>query len=573
MAENQTPATAPYDLLAQTNPGYDADLWCKLDELYEGGFRIVANAKRYLPQFAGETLPRYNERLQHASYENYLGAIADQYIGQLFAQELVVAPAADKDDPSTAGEAPTPDGFWQDFAANADLKGNDFVCVVKEAFTSALLKKRGLIGCDFPLVDAPAPENRAEEDAQGRARGYAFNVDVCELLDWEYDSQVQRVVDLGGGNRVQFVVGKLKFAVLKRCVERRDALEQSRDTAVEEFKVWSLDETGHAAWRLYRTEPFKKKDGPNKQKHVPLVDQGVTKFTEIPLVEICMPPALWLGNKLGPMAIRHFRGTSTLDAAVDRALHEIPYVKLGPEIGGVGEALPPDVQQNPARGEDVRRTYREAGMHVLGHQDEIDFAGPEGKALTIRADLLDRLVDAFYRVCHQMAASVSNTKKALGRSGDSKAADWKATAIILCAFGALVRDLSKRVYDIISAARTENVVWVVHGLEDYEEIDRAILVQEGAQAAALPIPSKTFRVEYLFRLAMAYLGNVPPQTQESIKQEIANGVVAEEAMRDIANEVDDEEPDADDKGTADGGSGGDGAGASREANGKGTSPS
>ena len=558
-----------YAQLDQRNPEYDSDTWCKLDELYEGGFCILKNAARYLPRYAGEHQAKYAERLGAASYVNYLGAICDQFIGQLFEQELVVAPPADKDDAESVGEAPKADGFWEEFAHDADLRGNDFACVVKDAFTSALLKRRGLICCDFPFVDAEGeapPDTRAEEEAQGRDRGYAYCLPIEELLDWEYSSQVQRVAAVGDKAKVRWTVGRLKFAVTKRTIQQRDSIEASRSQIVEEFTVWRLED-GVAVWERYRTDPRGTDQSPDTNAEVKIVGNGKTSFREIPIVELCMPKSLWLGNKLGPMSIEHFQGRSGLNASVNRALFALLCITLGSEIKGPGEALPADRQQNPSRGDEVAKRYQDSGAHVLGSDDDMKYVEPEGKAFQVRSQLLKDLVDEMYRISHQMASSLSSTSKSVGRSGDSKAHDWRSTEIVLGAFGALVRDLSKRVYDVITDARGENVVWVVHGLDNFKIEDRETLIKEAAQAKAVSIPSKTFKVEYAFRMATALLGNVPPETQTAIKQELVEGIEAEEEMSQMMRESlqdgqtngapddDESEPDEDDGAGARGGFG------------------
>src|SRR5690606_27728341 len=126
-------------------------------DLYVGGFQILENAREYIKRQVGENDERYKERLSHAEYVNYLGMVVDAYTANLFAQE-----------PTVTSETEV-DAFWEEFGKNANLKGDDFARVMREVFTTAILKQRGHIACDFPASDL-VPNTRADEDALGRTR-------------------------------------------------------------------------------------------------------------------------------------------------------------------------------------------------------------------------------------------------------------------------------------------------------------------------------------------------------------------------------------------------------------------
>jgi hypothetical protein len=262
----------------------------------------------------------------------------------------------------------------------------------------------------------------------------------------------------------------------------------------------------------------------------------VTTFRRIPLLPLEMPPGLWVGNKLGCLAREHFQRRSALNAAENKSLFAIPFIKLGPEISAPGEALPSEAQQNPNRGRDPRGEFNRRGYVVLGKDDDIGFAEPDGKAYELVERQLEKLVDEMFRVVHQMAASVSATTTALGRAAASKVEDRNATEVVLGAYGALVRDFAKRVYDCIGTARSEHVVWTPHGLDKFELEDRDGIVKEALAVDSIAIPSPTFKKMYKTKLAFALLGNVPPETQDVIKGEIEDGVEAEAELRDVMDE-------------------------------------
>jgi hypothetical protein len=507
-----------YGLLRQRHPEYTGARWEELGDLYEGGYALVEKASRYMPRFVGENNERYAERLNAASYLNYIGQISDYFVANLFAQELHLTQAADADDASTPGSTPTPDGFYDEFASDADLRGTPFAKLLRCAFTSALVKGKALLALDFPTAPS-APASLADEEALGASRAYAFEVPVEQLIDWEYD-------DKGG----------FAWAILHRLVIRRATPLDSRDRVVEEFKVWLLDGE-YARWELYRTRPRKTNEEIKDDEDVPLAARGATTFKCIPLLELLMPAGLWVGNKLGTLAREHFQRRSALNAAENKSLFAIPYVKLGPEISAPGDALPAEVQQDPHRGRDPRREFHTRGYVVLGKDDDIGFAEPGGAAYELVYKQLEALVDEMFRVVHQMAASISNTSTAVGRAAVSKAEDRRATETVLAAYGALVRDFAKRVYDTISAARGEDVVWTPHGLDKFELEDRDAILKEALALDAVSIPSPTFKKLYKTKLAFALVGNVPPETQDTIRDEIEQGVEHELELREMMDEA------------------------------------
>jgi hypothetical protein len=517
-----------YGLLRQRNPAYTQERWEELGDLYVGGYPLVEKASRYMPKFVGENRERYRERLSAASYIAYMGQIADYFVANLFSQELTLTQAADADDPTTAGAPAAGDGFWEQFAHDADLRGTSLVKLLRQVLTTALVKGKGLVVADLPAREPPETESSlADEEASGGARGYAFEAAPEELIDWEPD-------DRGG----------FAWAILHRQIIRRESPAGSRDRIVEEFKVWTM--SGElAAWELFRTAPYKPNEPPKDDDEVPRAGGGSTTFKQIPILELAIPPGLWVGNKLGVLAREHFTRRSALNAAENKSLFSIPWVKLGPEVTAPGNAMPSEVQQNPNRGRDPRGEFNRKGYVVLGKEDDIGFAEPVGAAYELVDKQLEKLVDEMFRVVHQMASSVSATKQALARAAASKAEDRRATEIVLAAYGALVRDVAKRIYDCLSAARGESVVWTAHGLDKFELEDRDGILKEALALDAIAIPSETFKKTYKTKIALALVGNVPPETQDVIREEIERGVEQEQELEAHAYEQG-EEPDDDD---------------------------
>jgi hypothetical protein len=491
-----------FGILKQRNEAYLGDTWRELGDLYTGGYQILASAKRYLPQMVGEGDERYAERVKVAAYLCYLGQIVDFFVANLFSHELKVAPAADANDPNTPGGEPE-DHFYVEFAHDADRKGTTFVKLMRACLTTALVKGSALIGYDFPRRERE-PASRAEEEAWGTDRAYAFEIPVEQLIDWELDEDE----------------GTFEFAILHRQFSRRASPAEMRSGVVDEFKVWTMRD-GKAHFDIYRTKPHPADKPPADKDDVPLVDSGDTQFTSIPMLRLELSDGLWVGNKIGPAAKEHFQRRNILTAAENKSLFAIPFVQLGSEIGAPGMALPSEVQQNPNRGEDPRVALANKGYLVLGSGDNVDFAEPSGSCYAVVESQLRDLKDEMFRVVHQMAASVSNIGASLGRSGDSKQEDRQSTAIVLGALGSAVRDFAKRIYTAVSEARKDDVVWVPHGLDQYDGDARELVLQEAVQAPQIQIPSNTWRKAFYTQLALRLLPNIEPETADVIRKEIA----------------------------------------------------
>ncbi len=503
-----------YVILAQTHPEYAPKLWREYSLLYHGGHRLREAAAEFLPRLPGELDERYRQRMQLAAYVNHFNAIVGYFLSNLFTQELTVRAAVDAKDPTTAGSPPIDDGFYSLFARDIDRRGSTLSQLMRETLKNALIRRRGLVGVDLPAAPATPASSLADEDRLGARRAYAFSIPLEQLIDWEKDDD-----------------GCLTMAVLHRTVCERAGLSGSRATYAEEFKCWERDDAGSARWRLFRTPPIPVDDKPNPEADVPLAAEGVTSFRQIPIVDLEAPSGLWVGDLVGGLAREHFQRRSALNSAEADSLCAIPYAKLGSEVGAPGAELPAEVQQNPNRGRDPVGEFKGRGWTCIGAGDELGFAEPSGRAYEIVDKQLDKLVDEMLRVTRQMAASVTATSTSMGRSGVSKQEDRHATEVVLGELGSAVRDCAKRLYTIVSEARGEDVVWTPHGLDKYELVDREALLEEADGLDLVAIPSPTFHKLHKVKLALALLGNVPPDTQDAIQKEIEDGVDEQEKRR------------------------------------------
>ena len=534
------PVALTYGALARTHAEYDAELWRKIRLLYRGGFELLDHASEYLNRTPNEPQDRYLHRLKEASYICYFGQIVDYLVGALFYEKLQVLPAGE------SGNAPAPpdEAFWRAFAKDADRCGTPAAGLLAQAITTALLLRRAWVAVDLPEFDATVElPNRAAEERLGLNRAYAFEFPAEEVINWHRDSD-----------------GKLQWVVTQwREIDRSSPFAPVTEYRAR-FKVW-LRESGVVSWTTFETGPHKLSgdDQPREEEPLSLVDEGTTTFHEIPLVEIELPWGLWAGNKIGPLALEHFRARSDLRGSLSRSLVEIPVVHLAPEIPGVGEALPAQRVQRTDRGDDPVGQYERQGYMVLGHQEKLEFAGPSGNGFEVADRGLTTLRDEMYRTVTAMSLSLSNTASAIGRSGESKREDRSATEIVLDALGELVRRAAVRVYDVVAGGRGDSVVWEAQGLSTFNVAARGELVEEAERVLPLSVPSATFRKEYLTRVALSLTPNAAPETKAQIQKEIASGVQEQDElarlMQQRASVVSEQDEDEDDAGADDEGDG------------------
>lgn len=504
-----------YKALNRKHPDYDVRQFKELKDLYTGGFSILKNARHYLPKLLGEPQQRYKQRIEQASYIPYFGEIIDFFVSNLFNQDLTVTPPSDAENPETPGTFPN-ERYYSAFYRNADRSGNPFADVVKEAFRDSIIYKRAVVCVDFPS-DQNDATTLLEEEELGLADAYVYHISTDELINWQYDEY-----------------GNLEWCVTK-CTYL-DTPDPLSDKVVweDEFKVWRLNDDGYAYWEKYEIE-YEEEQRPKEdaELEVSLAGKGVTNFRSIPVVVLEIPEGLWVGNKIGPLAIEHFRRRSLALAAEQDSLVAIPVAALGPEIGAFQGSLPSDAQTNPHRGDDPVAQFRAQGYLVTGSEDKLYFLEPTGTAYQIVDRELSELRDEMFRVVHQMAQGVTTSSGgALRRSGLSKIKDAEATVIILGEYGRLVRRFAEKIYKTISTARNEDVSWIARGLDTFEVDQRQQVIDEATKIDLINIPSRTFKTEYKTQLAFQILPNVHSNIQQTIRDEIRQGVEENENLLD-----------------------------------------
>jgi hypothetical protein len=216
----------------------------------------------------------------------------------------------------------------------------------------------------------------------------------------------------------------------------------------------------------------------------------------VPVFEIRLSEGLWMTNKAALMQLEHFNKSNALGWALTMGLFATPVVYSEREFNQI-----------------IGESY----YVQLGPQDRIGWMEPEGKVYQIASDNLDQLKDEIYRVCYlmQQAADVSGRNQ----SGLSKQWDFSVTQEILGAYGDVMKDTMRNVLNAIAAARKDEMVIDVTGLDEFDIGDFSSEACDAKNLLNLGIDSPTLKKQVFKRVALKYLSDA--------RQEIKNRIVDE----------------------------------------------
>lgn len=518
------PCKLPEDL------GYARLIWDELRLLYFGGYAMQSKAAEFLFRMEEEkTEKAHEQRVKLASYINYFGPIVDWYVSALFERRVSVSPANQETFKALREED---QNIYRDFFNDADLKGQALDTVLRQTVTNALVYKKGIVGIDFPVADV-APRSLAEEYALGTSRPYIYDIDPRTMIDWEVDRSVSVEkrfnVDDEREGRVVYRRCTYKWVMLHWCESTREDITDDRSTTVHVFKYWSIV-NGRAVWRLFKSDPVSSDahiGEADLDMDVAEVDSGISPFSQIPIVAMEVPPNLWLGNLIGPLNLEHYRRRSAIVANQSKALFEALAFFLGPEIGAVHGPMPAARAANPARADDAVSRMKADGQIVLGKDDSVKSVGLSGKASQAASEDLDKLVQEIYSIVSRSGASMFASATAIGRSGASKERDYDSTAIFLRAIGLVATDAVESFMSMISAARGDDVLWQVHGLDSFRLDNASATLEDYLSLKTADIPSPTLLGEVAKQVARTMLPNAPPEVMSQIDDEIRENMIEE----------------------------------------------
>ena len=454
-------------------------LWKQYRDLYTGGAQFKAKAGNYLIQRNREPIGVYQERLDRAYYENYIGSIIDWYAATLFRREPVISVEGDNE----AGRR-----FFSSFVENCDRKGSNLSDFFRHQIQEALI-----CGTSYTLVDFPQqqrlPKNRAEEDALGVANAYLVSFAPDEIINWSLDER-----------------GEYEWVVIRTTQMRRQRLEDPEPMLETNWRYYDRE--------TYRTYRRISKPGlfgaASEAEPIELVGEGLhglARQRRVPLFEMKVTDGMWLLNKAASLQLEHFNKSNALGWALTMGLFAMPVIysdKTWNQI--VGDSY--FIQMNP--------------------DDKFGWAEPEGHVYEIAARNLERLKDEIYRVCYLMAQAGQTSADGRPVSGLSKQRDFAITQEVLRAFGDTVKDAMRRVLLAVEAAREDGLSVSVSGLDEFDIGDFSTEIDDAKRLLDLGVGSPTLRRQIYKKLAFKYLCDERQELKDTIAREIDEWMSREE---------------------------------------------
>ena len=433
-------------------------------DLYAGGEQLKRHAAEYLTRRHKEPMDVYNERLDRVFYENYIGSIIDWYAATLFRRE----PQLNAEGADERGKA-----FFGTLAEDSDLRGTAITDFFRKQFIDTLVYGASYTLVDFPRTSVPVA-SRADEDAAGKSRAYLVGYTPEHVINWSHDER-----------------GVLDWVVIRSRQLRKPSVE---DKNWLEETIWTYYD--RAEYRMYRRRNMPEEDVPIEC--VASGPHGFAALDMVPVFEMKVPDGLWLMNKAGLLQLEHFNKSNALGWAITMGLFAAPVVYTD---------RPWD------------QVLSESYYIQLAPQDRFGWTEPEGKVFQIAADNLTRLQEEIYRICYLMSQS-GGMNSGAPVSGLSKLRDFAITQEVLRAYGDAVKDTMKRVLRAVAAARRDELLIDVSGLDEFDIADFRSDLENAAQLLSLGIESPTLKKQIFKRLAYKYLCDMRQEIKNSISEEI-----------------------------------------------------
>jgi hypothetical protein len=484
-AGQQVNARSPQDAMAALSPSAQGM-----------GQRIP---RRFLWQFDGETLTKYNARWEQAHANLYIGPAVDYFVHWLFSQPPEVRPCNEGGDKESL-EVPD---WWEEFSEDCTGGGMSLVDFVRDAFRDSLQAKYTgwLLGKPAADVGAMSQGDAEDADMDGVCiTPYSFE----EIIDWQKDD-----------------AGELEWIVLCKETDVRAFPDPRRHV-----KVYTV--INRAEWKAWEATP--PGDGTSNEEIPPrLVGSGAHGLGKVPFVWMEVPEGLWIVNKLAAWQIDLFNKMALLSYGQRVSCYLQPYIKSGEEGA-----------ENRIFGEGYLLKLR-SGMGDR-EAEEFGWAVPDVAPLEFTAKQIIEQRDEGFRNIHQMSLAVdSQAVGAIARSGVSKVEDRRASEIILAGYGGYVRDAIIRTANLISEIQGDDSDWECVGFDSFavssleEELQTAALVQ------TFDLKSPTFDKALRKSIANRVLGHIDEGTRQQIESEI-NDAVDEAQEQDSIGTVPNEAP-------------------------------
>jgi hypothetical protein len=451
-------------LLQKTHRDYDLECMDRYGDLFEGGLRFKRQVKHHLPKHDVEPPELYHRRCASAHYINYCAPIGSYFTSYLFSRPPVIS----------AGKA-LPEHYTE-LREDCDGEGADLVDFLRDRFLEAVVKQRA-----FMRIELPEPETQVESRA-----------------DFERDKSLRlRLVPIPAENVISWLKDKSGYVWMldhEKTCELLDVGDPD-ETVTETWTQWFR--TGEV--RRWQIE-YAKSHPPTPETVVPEVPAPLNPVRGIPIVELALPKALWLMSHLADPQLELFRKRCALSWAIDRTCYAMPILKQR------------DKKKPPAMG---------AGYYLLmGIDEDLVYAAPPAQPYDTIQTYINGVKDELHRVAQAMARGSNNDAATIGRSGESKMADDRATEIVLSAYGSIVRACVEDIFTLASEALGEDIEWDIGGLQGYTVVDQKSVIDNAIATETLVIPSATYKRKKAERIVRADLPELDEATMKDIMDEL-----------------------------------------------------
>lgn len=594
-----------YSVLKQMHPRLNIDRVMDLKALYHGGKRLLHNETvlhRLLPRYAHEKDAVYAERKKRAFYENIFAQVINFISAGLAQDPVQLAPIEvdpkigtpppetddegededvdekdtlpglkakknknpfakkgdkkkkesededeDEEEEDEEGGPPIPekkslqlvvkspppeyDQYWIDIMEDATPFSEDgsrrktFDQVIRDAAVEALVCGWSWIQADLPpppSPDLPAPTSLKEQEDSGGLRSYLVPWATENVIDWEEKE------------------GRLLWVRTYQCDMNALSPSLSRETKVHTWTIWEA-----TTWTRYVIEENQKagKQLPGDETMIEPTTSGTHTFGRVPWtrLDLCADEGaqLHIGDQIESICRAYFNRQNGESYQWVQYYFQQLYEFLAPEIAGIDTAVS-EAQQDPGR---ARRFRAPGEVQVRGHEDKAMFVGPNMTGASEAREAMVDMRDSIYRATAQMALSQDTSGAMLRRSADSKRQDSVAQEIVLGAIGKKVLVLADNAADLLAHGRGDEEAPELRGYEHFDIYDADMLLNRASVVAQIDIPSATYKIEHLYQLAVADLGDsVSESVKKRIRMELEMSITQDALMNANIKTDEDEDP-------------------------------
>ncbi|HUS27596.1 MAG TPA: hypothetical protein VMZ53_03785 [Kofleriaceae bacterium] len=525
------PSAMTWSDFQQRHPEWRGDYWAECRALYAGGDRLLGDKavlERLFPMHLHEVQKIYEERKKRSHYYPYAGTIIDHLLAGLGTDPLRVSFALEDDqgkrelppaakwwerwvqDVTDTAERPSDYGLEDDDDGEDDDEGGTTMhSFIVDVLREALQTRTAWVLADLPPLDpdAPAPiiDSKLAAEQLGKADPYLCVVPAEQVIDWQTSDD---------GKRLEWVIVMTQEQIRPSPKERRGLVRHT-------YVIWDAEVS-----TKYQID-IDPANLPAAEHPVP-VASGPTPhgFGRVPIERLVLPEGLFAMGKLHSLAREHFNKRCAMSWAEYKSLFAVLYEFLGPE-DGTGMPVPMAQMDGNRAANQIRG---QGYTQVRGKDDDARFVGPDVAPFKEARESCNDAMREMHRVMFSMALSANMDSAALQRSGDSKAQDSATTAVLLDAFGQIVRRFFRRMLVLAALGRGEAPPKCrVEGLEQFDVSGVADAISEAVELLnGVPILSPLFRELFLARLYTKVLGDVSHEQTAKIREQIRDAISAEE---------------------------------------------